>query len=155
MKIAVFPGSFDPITKGHQDIIERVSPLFDKIIVAIGQNSAKKYHFDLEQRTNFINLTFNNNSKIEVTTYNGLTVNFCKTVNANYIVRGIRNSADYMYENAIAQMNKAMENNIETIYIPTVPELSAINSTIVRDILINGGNVEQFVPSAIKNKISL
>jgi len=155
MKIAVFPGSFDPITKGHQDIIERALPLFDKIIVAIGQNSAKKYLFTLEQRTEFIKLTFNNNPKIEILAYNGLTVNFCKSVNANYIVRGIRNSADYMYENAIAQMNKAMESNIETIYIPTIPELSAINSTIVRDILINGGNVEQFVPSAIKNKISL
>ncbi|NQX98527.1 MAG: pantetheine-phosphate adenylyltransferase, partial [Flavobacteriales bacterium] len=93
--------------------------------------------------------------KIEVISYNGLTINFCKTVNANYILRGIRNSADYLYENSIAQMNKAMESDIETIFIPTIPELSAINSTIVRDILINGGNVEQFVPSAIKNKLSL
>jgi len=155
MKIAVFPGSFDPITKGHQDIIERALPLFDKIIVAIGTNSAKKYYFSLEQRTEFINLTFNNNSKIEVLTYKGLTIDFCKSVNANYILRGLRNSADYMYENNIAQMNKAMDNNIETIYIPTIPKLAAINSTIVRDILINGGNVEQFVPSPIKNKLSV
>ena len=153
MKIAVFPGSFDPITKGHQDIIERALPLFDKIIVAIGQNSAKKYHFNLEQRTDFIELTFKNNPKIEVISYTGLTIDFCKSVNANYILRGIRNSADYMYENSIAQMNKSMESNIETIFIPTIPELSAINSTIVRDILINGGNVDQFVPSAIKNKL--
>lgn len=153
MKIAVFPGSFDPITKGHQDIIERALPLFDKIIVAIGQNSAKKYHYSLEQRTNFIELTFNNNPKFEVISYTGLTIDFCKSVNASYILRGIRNSSDYLYENSIAQMNKAMNNDIETIFIPTIPELAAINSTIVRDILINGGNVEQFVPTAIKNNL--
>ena len=153
MKIAIFPGSFDPITKGHQDIIERALPLFDKIIIAIGKNSAKKYHFSLEERTQFIELTFNNNPKIEVISYTGLTIDFCKSVNANYILRGIRNSGDYMYENSIAQMNKAMESDIETIFIPTIPELAAINSTIVRDILINGGNVEQFVPAAIKNNL--
>tara|TARA_B100000809_G_scaffold80984_1_gene79275 strand:+ start:328 stop:789 length:462 start_codon:yes stop_codon:yes gene_type:complete len=153
MKIAIFPGSFDPITKGHQNIIKRALPLFDKIIVAIGKNSSKKYHYNLEQRTQFIELTFSNNPKIEVISYTGLTIDFCKTVNANYILRGIRNSADYMYENSIAQMNKAMENDIETIFIPTIPELAAINSTIVRDIIINGGNVEQFVPAAIKNNL--
>ena len=153
MKIAIFPGSFDPITKGHQDIIERALPLFDKIIIAIGKNSAKKYHFSLEERTHFIELTFNNNPKIEVISYTGLTIDFCKSVNANYILRVIRNSADYMYENSIAQMNKAMDNDIETIFMPTIPELAAINSTIVRDILINGGNVEQFVPAAIKNNL--
>ena len=153
MKIAIFPGSFDPITKGHQDIIERALPLFDKIIIAIGKNSAKKYHFNLEERTQFIELTFNNNPKIKVISYTGLTIDFCKSVNANYILRGIRNSADYMYENSIAQMNKAMDNDIETIFMPTIPELAAINSTIVRDILINGGNVEQFVPAAIKNNL--
>ena len=153
MKIAIFPGSFDPITKGHQDIIERALPLFDKIIVAIGKNSSKKYHYNLEQRTQFIELTFSNNPKVEVISYTGLTIDFCKSVNANYILRGIRNSADYMYENSIAQMNKAMKNDIETIFMPTIPELAAINSTIVRDILINGGNVEQFVPAAIKNNL--
>lgn len=149
MKIAVFPGSFDPITKGHQDIIERVCPLFDKIIVAIGINSTKKYHFNLETRLNFIAKTFENNPKIEVATYNGLTIDYCKSVNANYIVRGIRNVTDYNYENGIAQMNKAMENNIETLFIPTTPTLSAINSTIVRDILVNGGDISQFVPLPI------
>jgi len=153
MKIAVFPGSFDPITNGHQDIIERALPLFDKIIVAIGVNTNKKYHFSLEQRQNFISETFKNNPKIEIATYQGLTIDFCKKTNANYIVRGIRNVADYNYENSIAQMNKAMENNIETIFIPTLPELTAINSTIVRDILINGGDISQFVPSAIHNLV--
>lgn len=149
MKIAVFPGSFDPITKGHQDIIERVSPLFDKIIVAIGINSTKKYHFNLETRQEFITKTFENNPKIEVATYNGLTIDFCKNVNANYIVRGVRNVTDYNYENGIAQMNKAMENDIETLFIPTIPTLSAINSTIVRDILVNGGDISQFIPLPI------
>ena len=153
MKIAIFPGSFDPITIGHQDIIERALPLFDKIIVAIGINSSKKYHFTLEQRTDFINLTFNNNSKVEVTTYTGLTIDFCKSVGANYILRGIRNSADFLYENSIAQMNKAMDKDIETIYLSTIPALSAINSTIVRDILINKGDASQFVPTVLKNKI--
>ncbi|MDF1673389.1 MAG: pantetheine-phosphate adenylyltransferase [Vicingaceae bacterium] len=149
MKIAVFPGSFDPITKGHQDIIERASPLFDKIIVAIGINSTKKYHFNLETRQKFITKTFENNPKIEVATYSGLTIDFCKIVNANYIVRGVRNVTDYNYENGIAQMNKAMENNIETLFIPTLPTFSAINSTIVRDILLNGGDISQFIPLPI------
>jgi pantetheine-phosphate adenylyltransferase len=153
MKIAVFPGSFDPITLGHQNIIERALPLFDKIIVAIGQNAAKKYHFSLAQRSDFIALTFNNNPKIEVGTYSGLTINFCKEVKAKYLIRGIRNSIDYTYENSIAQMNKSMADDIETIFIPTIPELSAINSTIVRDIIINKGDAGKFVPSAIKDKL--
>jgi len=150
MKIAVFPGSFDPITRGHQNIIERAMPLFDKIIVAIGENSMKKYHFSLEQRTKFIHLTFKNNPNIEIENYNSLTIEFCKKVNASYILRGIRNSNDYNYENSIAQMNKAMDNSIETIFIPTIPELSAINSTIVRDIIINEGDPSEFIPEAIK-----
>jgi pantetheine-phosphate adenylyltransferase len=154
MKIAVFPGSFDPITIGHQNIIERALPLFDKIIIAIGINSSKKYHFSLEQRTDFIQLTFNDNAKIEIKTYKGLTINFCKTVGAKYILRGIRNSADYVYENSISQMNKAMDEDIETIYLSTIPSLSAINSTIVRDIIINNGDASQFVPAILKDKIN-
>ena len=153
MKVAVFPGSFDPITIGHQNIIERTLPLFDKIIVAIGENAAKKYHFDLNQRSNFIRETFINNQKIEVATYSDLTINFCKENNAKYIIRGIRNSIDYAYENSIAQMNKSMSDDIETIFISSIPELSAINSTIVRDIIINGGDASKFVPSAIKDKL--
>ena len=153
MKTAVFPGSFDPITIGHQDIIERVLPLFDKIIVAIGINSSKKYHFTLEQRMEFIQLTFNNNPKIEVVTYTGLTIDFCKSVGADYTLRGIRNSSDYLYENSIAQMNKAMNSTVETLFIPTIPEFAAINSTIVRDIIINKGDASQFIPSVLKDKI--
>lgn len=153
MKVAVFPGSFDPITLGHQNIIERALPLFDKIIIAIGNNTAKKYHYELNQRVEFIEDTFNNYEKIEVATYTGLTINFCKEKKANYILRGIRNSIDYAYEDSIAQMNKAMDDKIETIFIPTIPELSAINSTIVRDIIINGGDAAKFVPAAIKDKL--
>ena len=154
MKIAVFPGSFDPITIGHEDIIKRALPLFDKIIVAIGINSSKKYHFTLEQRTQFIELTFNANPKIEIATYSGLTIDFCKSFGANYILRGIRNNSDYTFENAIAQMNKTMAAKIETIFMPTLPELSAINSTIVRDIIINKGDASQFVPAALKDIIN-
>ena len=154
MKIAVFQGSLDPITIGHEDIIKIALPLFDKIIVAIGVNSSKKYHFTLEQRTQFIELTFKDNPKIEFTTYNGLTIDFCTSIGANYILRGIRNNSDYTFENAIAQMNKSMNANIETIFMPTLPELSAINSTIVRDIITHKGDANQFVPAALKDKIN-
>lgn len=152
MKIAVFPGSFDPITLGHKDIVERALPLFDKIIVAIGTNSAKNYLFELDDRKLFIEKTFSN-PKIEIATYTGLTVEFCKKVNANFIIRGIRNSVDYNFENSIAQMNKTIDNNIETLFLPTSPELSAINSTIVRDILVNGGDASKFIPTSIKDII--
>lgn len=154
MNVAVFPGSFDPITIGHQNIVERALPLFDKIIVAIGTNTQKKYHFPLKERIHFIEKTFNQNEKIEIASYDGLTIDFCKKSNANYILRGIRNVADYNYENSIAQMNLAMNNNIETIFMPTLPELSAINSTIVRDIIINKGNIRQFVPQQIVDLIN-
>jgi pantetheine-phosphate adenylyltransferase len=150
MKIALFPGSFDPITKGHQDIIERASPLFDKIVIGIGNNTAKKYLFSIEERTTWIKETFKNNPKIEVVNYSGLTVNFCSEINANYILRGLRNTADYNFEASIAQMNKAMQQQVETVFLFTSPEFSAINSTIVRDIIINGGNASQFVPAEIK-----
>ena len=152
MKIAVFPGSFDPITLGHKDIVERALTLFDKIIIAIGINSQKSYHFSIEQRKSFIEASFSS-SKIIIETYDGLTVDYCKKVNANYILRGVRNVNDYNYENSIAQMNKMLDTNIETIFLPTSPELSAINSTIIRDILVNGGDISQFVPKEIRNLI--
>lgn len=152
MKIAVFPGSFDPITLGHQDIIERILPLFDKVVVAIGNNSVKNYHFTLDQRKQFIEKSFSN-PKIEIETYTGLTVDFCTKIGAQYIIRGIRNSIDYNYENSISQINKMMANNIETLFLSTSPHLSAINSTIVRDILINNGDASQFVPKQIKDLI--
>ena len=148
-KVAVSPGSFDPITKGHESIIKRASLLFDKIVVAIGVNSSKKYMFSLEQRIRFCEATFNE-SNISIDTYEGLTIDYCTNIGARYLLRGLRTSADFEYESGIAQMNKAMKSETDTIFMLTPPELSAISSTIVRDILKNGGDVSQFVPSGIK-----
>jgi pantetheine-phosphate adenylyltransferase len=149
-KIAIFPGSFDPITKGHESIVLRALPLFDKIVVAIGVNATKKYHFSLEERKRMIEKTFENESKIEVGTYEGLTIDYCKQREAKHILRGLRNTVDFEFEKSISQMNKAMQDDIETIFFMTDPDLSAINSTIVRDILRNGGNADSFLPDSIK-----
>ena len=148
-KVAVFPGSFDPITKGHESIIKRASSLFDKIVVAIGVNSSKKYMFSIEERIRFCEATFNE-SNISIDTYEGLTIDYCSNIGARYLLRGLRTSTDFEYESGIAQMNKAMKSETETIFMLTPPELSAISSTIVRDILKNGGDVSQFIPSGIK-----
>ncbi len=152
-RIAVFPGSFDPITTGHESIIKRSLPLFDKIIIAIGENSTKKSFFSLEKRKQWIEKVFKGKKKIEVKTYKGLTIDFCKSVGANYILRGLRTSADFEFERVIAQMNRAMEKKIETVFLLSNPELSAITSTIVRDIIRNGGDASQFVPLAIRKEI--
>ncbi len=149
-KIAVFPGSFDPITLGHVNIVKRAAPLFDKIIVAIGTNTSKKYYFTFEQRKQWIEEIFKDYSNVETSAYQGLTVNFTKSVGANYLLRGVRNAADFDYEKTIAQLNKAMDAELETIIIISEPELSHISSTIVREILINGGDVSKFVPSQIE-----
>jgi pantetheine-phosphate adenylyltransferase len=149
-KIAVFPGSFDPITIGHVSIVNRALPLFDKIIVAIGHNSSKNYFFSIEKRKQWIDEVFKNLPQVSTEIYSGLTVDFCKKINANYILRGLRNSADFEFEKTIAQMNNAMETEIETIFMMSNPEFSAINSTIVRDIIRNGGNAVQFLPQQVK-----
>lgn len=149
MKRAIFPGSFDPITKGHESIIRRAIPLFDELIVAIGFNSTKTTFFTLEKRQKWIEQIFENEPKVKVESYSGLTIDFCKKKEAAYIVRGLRTAADFEFERGIAQMNKAMMPTIETIFILTSPELSAINSTIVRDILKNGGDASSFVPKGI------
>lgn len=149
MKIAVFPGSFDPITKGHESIVKRAAPLFDKIIVAIGVNSSKKGMFDLPTREKWIKQAFADVPNVEVVTYSGLTVDFCIEQNANYILRGLRSNADFEYEFTIAQMNKLLKNNVETFFLLTEPEYSSISSTIVKDIYRNNGDVSQFVPDAI------
>jgi len=152
-KIAVFPGSFDPITLGHESIIQRAFPLFDKIIIAIGVNSTKEGYFSLEKRKQCIEKVFKGEKKVEVKTYKGLTIDFCKEEKANYILRGLRTSADFEFERVIAQMNRAMNENIETVFILSTPELSAITSTIVRDIIRNGGDADKFVPSAIRKEL--
>lgn len=151
-RIAVFPGSFDPITKGHENILLRSLPLFDNIIVAIGINSNKQSYYSLEQREKWIKQVFKNEPKVMIETYSGLTIDFCKKMNANYILRGLRTSSDFEFENLIAQNNKVMAPEIETIFVFPESAVSAISSTVVRDIVRNGGDASPFVPKAIKLK---
>lgn len=147
MRIAVFPGSFDPITNGHIDLIKRALPIFDKVIIAIGYNSNKTSGmFSIEERQEFIAKSVKGIGNTEIATYEGLTINFCKKVKANTILRGLRNTVDFEFEKSIAQMNKELAPDIETMFLFTNPEFSAINSSIVRDIIRNGGNANQFLP---------
>lgn len=152
-KIAVFPGSFDPVTKGHVAVLEKALPLFDKVIIAIGMNSAKQSHFDLDTRKAHLKAVFSNESKIEVVSYSGLTVDFCKEKQAQFIIRGLRDVKDFEYEKSIAIMNNKVASEVETVFFMTDPEFLAINSSIVRDILKNGGNVSQFVPDQISSTL--
>jgi len=149
-KIAVFPGTFDPITKGHESIIKRALPLFDQLIVAIGVNSSKKHMFSLDERMKMINTAFKNEPKVVVETYSGLTVEFCKSKNAKFLLRGLRNGADFDYERSISQMNSKLVDEIETIFLITDSAFSAINSTIIRDIIRNGGDAKQFLPDDVE-----
>jgi pantetheine-phosphate adenylyltransferase len=146
MKIAVFPGSFDPFTIGHENIAQRALSLFDKLIIAIGKNEHKQRYFPIETSMEWIAKAFEHEPKVEVDTFDGLTVDYCKAKKAHYILRGLRTSADFEFEKAIAQMNKAMADEIETVFILPTPELSAINSTIIRDIVRNNGDASAFVP---------
>ena len=148
MKRAVFPGSFDPITLGHVDIIKRAIPLFDEIVISIGINADKKYMFSPEQRQKFIRQTFSNESKIKTDNYTGLTVEYCKKIDASYILRGLRNPADFEFEKAIAQTNRKLS-GIETVFLLTSAETSFISSSIVRDILRNNGDVSVLVPTSV------
>ena len=150
-RVAVFPGSFDPITLGHLDIIERAVPLFDKIIVAIGTNSSKNYMFSLEQRIKFIEDSVSKFENVSVMPYHGLTVDFCDEVNAQFILRGLRNPADFEFEKAIAHTNRAITNhNIETIFLLTSSGKAYISSSIVRDVMRNGGKYEILVPDTVR-----
>ena len=150
IKKAVFPGSFAPFTKGHESVVLRALPLFDEIVIAVGTNSEKNEYFSLQERCKWIEQVFVNEPKVSVQNYEGLTIDFCEKVKANYILRGLRNSSDFKYEKGIAQMNHSMQNNIETIFIITEAKYSHISSTLVRDIIKNGGDVSQFVPEEIK-----
>ena len=147
MKKAIFSGSFDPFTKGHEDIVLRALPLFDEIVIAIGVNTTKQYLFDLGKRKNAIEKLFSVEKKIIVKTYEGLTIDFAKQENTNFILRGIRNSIDFEYERSIADMNKKMVNDIETVFLNCSPNYAAISSTIVREIIKSGGDVKQFLPT--------
>ena len=149
-KTAIFPGSFDPFTIGHESIVRRAMPMFDKIIIMIGNNTSKKSYFSLKQRIHWINQVFANNPGVEVKSHNGLTVDFCKKVNAGYILRGLRTSADFEYERAIAQMNKKLYPEVETVFLLTMPEHTPVNSSIVRDIIMHGGNASMFLPEGLK-----
>ena len=149
MRKAVFPGSFDPITLGHVDIIKRAIPLFDEIIIAIGVNASKKYMYSLEDRISFIEDTFKDIKSISVTSYEGLTAKFCKDNGAQFIIRGLRNTTDFNYEQPVAQTNfKLMD--VESIFLLSSPEVSNISSSIVRDVLRNDGDVSSLVPTSVK-----
>jgi len=151
MRRAIFPGSFDPITLGHFDIIKRGVHLFDEIIVAIGINAEKKYMFSLEQRKEFIEESFKNEPTVKVMTYKGMTVDFCKEIDANFILRGLRNPADFEFEKAIAHTNRKLT-KIETVFLLTAASTSFISSSIVRDVIRNNGNFSILVPQSVKVK---
>lgn len=148
MKIAVFPGSFDPVTLGHVDIINRGASLFDELIIAVGTNALKTYTFTAAQRVAFLEEAFSGLKNVKVTHYTGLTVDYCKTIGAHYILRGLRNPADFQFEESIAQANKKMT-GIDTAFLLTAPEYSFISSSIVRDVMKNGGDYSAFVPKGV------
>tara|TARA_B110000003_G_C16602500_1_gene516220 strand:- start:825 stop:1283 length:459 start_codon:yes stop_codon:yes gene_type:complete len=148
-KIAVFPGSFSPFTNGHEDIVNRALPLFEKIFIAVGINSDKNQYFSIEERIEWIEAVYKNNPKINVMKYTGLTVDFCQKERANFIIRGLRNSDDFEFEKNIAHMNKDLNIDIETVFLISRPEISHISSSLIRDIIKNGGDVSKFIPKEI------
>ena len=154
MRIALFPGTFDPVTFGHLDIIERSLPLFDKLFIGIGTNASKQAMFSTEQRITWLKDIFKKEKKIEVVKYDGLTVECCKNVEANYILRGIRYVNDFEYEKAIADMNRSLDGHIETVFLTCLPKYTSVASTLVRDVIRNGGDVSQFVPDVVLKTIS-
>jgi len=153
-RICLFPGTFDPVTLGHTDIIDRALPLFDKLVVGIGRNTNKAPMFSEEERVGWLREIYNGNDKVEVLAYDGLTVDCCKKVNANFILRGIRYVNDFEYEKAIADMNRSITGNIETVFLTCLPQYTSVASTLVRDVLRNGGNVSQFLPDAVNRAIA-
>ncbi|MCH2083130.1 pantetheine-phosphate adenylyltransferase [Kordia sp.] len=148
-KIAVFPGSFDPITVGHVDLVKRGLPLFDKIVVAIGLNSQKKYLFDLDQRKEWLEAVFADYNQVEVAHFQGLTANYCNEIGARYLLRGLRNASDFDYEKTISQLNHIVGDGIETIFLISQPEYSHISSTIVREIIKGNGDASPFIPAEV------
>ncbi len=153
MKIAVFPGSFDPITVGHVDLVKRALPLFDKIVVAVGVNSLKKYLFPLDQRLEWLRQVFAEYPAVEVDFFENLTADYCKRIGARYLLRGLRNASDFDYEKTISQLNHIIGDGIETVFLISQPEFSHISSTIVREIIVGGADATPFLPKEIKIKL--
>jgi pantetheine-phosphate adenylyltransferase len=151
-KIAVFPGSFDPFTIGHEGIVTRALSLFDEIIIAVGANALKKSYYPLNVRKEMISKVFKDEPRIKIDHYEGLTVDYCREKGAGYLLRGLRTSADFEFERAIAQVNRVLANEVESVFLLTIPEHTPINSTIVRDIIRSGGDASRFVPSVINLK---
>lgn len=151
-RVAIFPGSFDPFTIGHESVVRRAMPLFDKIVIMIGYNSNKKPFFPIGKRVKWINEVFKGDQNVCVEIFEGLTVDFCKKVDAKYILRGIRTSSDFEYERAIAQVNKQMYPDLESVFLLTLPEHTPVNSTIVRDIILHGGDASMFLPKSLNIK---
>jgi pantetheine-phosphate adenylyltransferase len=152
-RIALFPGTFDPITIGHLDIIHRALPVFDKLVIGIGRNANKTAMFSEEQRVKWIKDIFGDNPTVSVVVYEGLTVECCRKVGANFIVRGIRYVNDFEYEKAIADMNRSLDKDIETVFLTCLPQYTSVASTLVRDVIRNGGNARQFLPEAVAKDI--
>lgn len=148
-KTAVFPGSFDPITRGHESVIKRALPLFDEVYIAVGINAEKKSFFELGLRMKWISNVFKDYQQVKVISYEGLTVELCKKLGARYLLRGLRTSADFEFERSIGQINKKLYPDIETVFFLTAPEYTMLNSSIVRDIIRNGGDASQFVPAEL------
>lgn len=151
-KNAIFPGSFDPFTVGHESVVLRALSLFDKIIIAVGYNANKKSLFSIEQRLAIICKVFENEPRIEVISFEGLTVDLCKKINISFILRGLRTSDDFEFERAVGQVNKAMNPEIESVYFLTAPEHSFVNSSVVREIIMHNGNPTQFIPKSVNIK---
>lgn len=152
MKIAVFPGSFDPVTKGHESIVMRALPLFDKIIIAIGKNEDKSGYFPIEKRLEWLKKVFEGNPKVEIHNYSGLTVDFCNEIGAKYLIRGLRTSSDFEFERNVAQVNSRLSKHIETVFLLTLPEHVMITSSIVREVHKFGGDLSHFIPQKIRIK---
>ena len=153
MRICLFPGTFDPVTLGHVDIINRALPLFDKIIVGIGSNTSKAPMFSDKQRMNWINEIYKDEDRVEGAVYEGLTINFCQKIGAHFILRGIRYVSDFEYEKTIADANRTLDASIETIFLTGEPKYTSVASTIVRDIIKNGGDASHFLPPEVANTL--
>ncbi|MEO6836991.1 MAG: pantetheine-phosphate adenylyltransferase [Ginsengibacter sp.] len=152
-RICLFPGTFDPVTLGHTDIIDRALPLFDKLFIGLGSNSSKVPMFSEEKRLEWLREIYKDAPKIGVIAYDGLTVNCCKEVGANFILRGIRYVNDFEYEKAIADMNRSLKNNVETIFLTCLPKFTSIASTLIRDVIRNKGDISQFLPDVVKRSV--